>query len=264
MTKSNFFFILGAPDPEMREIEELLQEKGLSYAYAANGNRRVHSANAYDAPTYMGRRPAGSRVVFVECSIRGLEPDFVIDHHKEGDPGFSLGPEQYWEGSSLGQFCNLMQIEPNERLRVIAAADHCLTAAYQGLCPNVDPDDLAYWRLSSRAAVQNRKLSELQARINEAEQYLLDAPRQFIDGVAVADLGYREGLEEVSEASARLGIPFVYIENDREGRFKKGIKGAPKHVIEQWLSSCELPHKYGCPERGYAGAYSHEVSAMFD
>ena len=129
---------------------------------------------------------------------------------------------------------------------------------------DVDPDDLAYWRLSSRAAVQNRKLSELQARINEAEQYLLDAPRQFIGGVAVADLGYREGLEEVSEASARLGIPFVYIENDREGRFKKGIKGAPKHVIEQWLSACDLPHKYGCPVRGYAGAYSQEVSAMFD
>ena len=39
-----------------------------------------------------------------------------------------------------------------------AAADHCLGAAYQGLCPGVDPDELMQWRVESRAKFQDREV----------------------------------------------------------------------------------------------------------
>jgi hypothetical protein len=43
-----------------------------------------------------------------------------------------MPPERYLEGSSLGQVLRLVEREPSETQRLLAAADHCLTAAYQG------------------------------------------------------------------------------------------------------------------------------------
>jgi len=39
---------------------------------------------------------------------------------------------------------------------LVAAADHCLAAAYRGECPGVDPDAVMRWRAESRAKFQNR------------------------------------------------------------------------------------------------------------
>lgn len=48
---------------------------------------------------------------------------------------------------------------------MIAAADHCLAAAYRGECPGVDPDHLMAWRVKTRAAFQGRTVAELEADI---------------------------------------------------------------------------------------------------
>ena len=36
----SLFFILGAPDPEMQEIEKLLTDTGVAYSYAMAGGRQ--------------------------------------------------------------------------------------------------------------------------------------------------------------------------------------------------------------------------------
>jgi hypothetical protein len=43
-------------------------------------------------------------------------------------------------------------VEIPHHLLLVAAADHCLAAAYAGRCPGVDPDDLAAHRIRERAA----------------------------------------------------------------------------------------------------------------
>lgn len=43
-------------------------------------------------------------------------------------------------------------VRPPARYVLIAAADHCLAAAYRGECPGVDPDALMRWRAESRSS----------------------------------------------------------------------------------------------------------------
>lgn len=255
----HYFFILGAPDPEMREIEDILSTRGLGYGFASKKGKRVNSSQAYRASGVIGTLPKDVQNVFIECDVKDITPSVRIDHHNPGDPGFDKGPADYWDGSSLGQLCQLLEITPTPEQLIIAAADHCLTHAYAGMCPGVDTEDLAYWRLSNRARVQGRALSDVQKRIQSAISFLLSAPKFKIKEIEVADVGLLEGLTEIGEASARLNMPYVYAEIDKEGRLKKGIKGAPAEVIQHWLDSCNFTRTYGCPARGYAGAYGPMV-----
>ena len=45
---SDLFFFLGAKDPEMDRIEEILIEHNMAYKYAMINNIRVHPGNAYN------------------------------------------------------------------------------------------------------------------------------------------------------------------------------------------------------------------------
>ena len=49
MTTFTNHFVLGADDPEMREMERVLKEHGCSYEYAQSAGKRVHPGNAYKA-----------------------------------------------------------------------------------------------------------------------------------------------------------------------------------------------------------------------
>lgn len=114
----NMLFVLGAADPEMQVIENLLKNCGILYAYAiaANGDR-VHPGIAYKA---IGFRYPNSRdlltrfsrqVVLVECDgdLYNVDDDpIVVDHHRQGDSGYGLPPEQFLEGSSIGQIAKLL------------------------------------------------------------------------------------------------------------------------------------------------------------
>lgn len=191
-------WILGAPDPEMVHIEALLREQGKTVAYATYWGKRVTARNAYQAD---GPVVSSGHVYLVECDIPALHQTGVsitrIDHHREGDPGYGLGPDQFLPASSIGQV--IAAIGVNEFYRthsdrwwitasahddeegrlakiygdgwayhpdrgwrlgqgdtalyapadviLVAAADHCLAAAYRGECPGVDPDTLMQWRL---------------------------------------------------------------------------------------------------------------------
>jgi hypothetical protein len=203
-------WILGAPDPEMSEIEALLREQSETVAYATVDGVRVHPGNAYraDCPAVLqaGGLPAsgdGITVVAVECDWdHAFESTCAVvvrvDHHRPGDPGYGRAAADYLPGSSIGQVIALLvragrlgdvttrtplgvrwKFEPRAeiapglavpahwrinapvdltsstadaaveatyvvpgRLAMVAAADHCLAAAYAGKCPGVDPEEL--------------------------------------------------------------------------------------------------------------------------
>jgi len=256
MNNNNSYFILGAPDPEMLTIEAILKERKIPYGFATLRGRQVQTFEAYKADGSTTLIPAGASIVFVECSVMGLDASFIIDHHHEGDPGYGKPPECYLEGSSLGQFLAYMGIEPTQQHRIVAAADHCLMHAYQGRCPGVSVEELRAWRTSSRAAARGLQEGELTQQIAQASVTLKSAERIEMGGVPVAFL--EEVPPETAEASARDGVPYAYVTKRADGTRKAGIQSAPPEAIRAWMEHCGLRGIYGDPQRGFAGGYFPE------
>lgn len=251
---TNFFFVLGAPDHEMQEIQRVCVEKGYAYAYATTPTGSVvHTHDAYSATGIGGVIPAGAHVVLVECGVMGLPSHDVIDHHQPGDPGYGKTPEQFMQGASLGQFLDMTGQVATPLQRIIAAADHCLTAAYAGLCPGIDPDELRQWRELTRSKARRLPIDVLVGQITEAMTALRNAPTYKLAGADVA--WFEHPPAEVSEASARLAMPYSYLRQQDDGRVKAGIRSAPAAVIKLWLDTCGLKSTYGDPQRGFAGGY---------
>lgn len=132
----NVLFILGADDPEMRQIADILTSAGMAFGYAAVGAARCHPGNAYKADGVIS--PEGKLLktyvdrVFVECEVAGVKPVMIIDHHRPGDPGFDLPPSKYWQASSIGQVIsflakNSVKISTNRSWRrwIIAGLPPC-------------------------------------------------------------------------------------------------------------------------------------------
>lgn len=151
-------FVLGAADPEMARIEKVLHDIGAGFTYAGIGGVRCHPGNAYKADSVFTH----NMIVWVECGTAEMVcPHVRIDHHNEGDFGFAMGPENFWEGSSIGQLYRLLLVNGaspavldslfGEDKYLIAASDHCPAAAYKGLCPGVDKWDLAAYRARRNA-----------------------------------------------------------------------------------------------------------------
>lgn len=262
MNKKNYHFILGASDPEMEAIESLLKEHGCSFDYATTGCVRVHPGNAYGLlefeVLFKDPRLAQAQAVVVENNtpMRGWSNRevIVVDHHRPGDPGYGKGPDQYWEASSIGQVCALLGIEPDHHLRLVAAADHCLGAAYRGQCPGVDPDDLMEWRTASRAAFQKRSVDAVLADVAAAREILKSHQ---IGGLA--DLTEHDHIPELPEAAVREGICFISKIKDRDGRSKIVCQvGSPDQIqyfLEHYAPESGLIDTYGDPARGFAGGY---------
>lgn len=248
-----FFFVLGAPDHEMQEIERVCKERGIAYGYATYRGSIVHTHEAYQATGVSSFIPSDSCIVQVECNVRGLPVHDIVDHHQPGDPGYGKSPEQYFAGSSLGQFLTMLGLQPTQRQLVIAAADHCLTAAYAGQCPGVTPQELQAFREETRSRARGLPLNVLAQQIDEASNALRSAPRIRLADTDVAF--FEDPPAELSEASARLGMPYVYLRRQDDGRVKAGIRSAPAQVVREWLERCGLNNTYGDPARGFAGGY---------
>lgn len=118
---SPLYAILGAPDPEMHDIETLLCAAGIRCLYAQRREikpgsvfQRVHPGNAYRANRFEsadGRAidPRGA-FLLIECDgevlrhhLRFASSITKIDHHRPDDPGYGVPPNDYMRGSSLGQ-----------------------------------------------------------------------------------------------------------------------------------------------------------------
>lgn len=259
-------FVLGAQDPEMREIERVLKLTGAKYGYAAVGTFRSSPQTAYTAETVIleeqGRRPLqlvvppSYDIIAVECTlVSAQQPALRIDHHNPGDPGYTAGPENYLQGSSLGQLLSILGLEPTETQKLLAASDHCLTAAYQGLCPGVDPDELLFLRASWQAKITNKPLGEVIQGILSAAKAVERCydpelkESRFLDPTRAPD--------KLAEGGAYTGKPIRYRGLSVDGQLKEMLKGGAPEQIEAFI----LEHRrngrqaYGNPYRGYAGAY---------
>ena len=247
-------FVLGAGDPEMHAIEAILKERGEAVVYACHRGRRVDIHTAYEAHDVSPSLPANAtEVIFVECSVMGLHYTDLIDHHRPGDPGYEMPPQEYLKGSSLGQLLTLLGMVPTDEQRIICAADHCLTYAYQGLCPGVEPTALKAWRAQCRAERAQISVEKFERLVEAAHRRLLDAEKLDVAGVPVAWVGEMEG--EYGEAGARFNIPFMGTRSI--GRSTSvTIFGASPDAIRSWMKNCGLKRVFGAPERGYAGGYT--------
>lgn len=258
-------FVLGAQDPEMREIERVVRDAGFARVHAAADGRRCTSATAYaaDGVVEVGAdgiaraqvlRPAVP-AVWVECRIAGREPLVKVDHHHPGDPGYTAEPEDYLLGSSLGQVLQLLEREPTETQRLLAASDHCLTAAYQGRCPGVDPHELLFLRASWKARIMGRSLTDVMEGILDAAARV----RRHVD----SEFGESRFLDptavplDLPEGAAYAGVPVRYRAWLPDGRIKEMFKGGSPAEVETFMATHRAAGRevYGNPYRGYAGAY---------
>jgi len=182
----NTLFVLGAHDPEMKKIEELLYILGYSFSYALEGDTRTNVTNAYESEYFNFFQ---NNIIYIECSSLYLsESSLSIDHHRLGDYGYDLDHNHFVEASSLGQFFKYVlendfhyastvlgleithrkdSLNPHmyfdnfwfldtvngtikipEEIVLISGIDHCLIDAYKGKCKGIDTDNLLEIRIN--------------------------------------------------------------------------------------------------------------------
>jgi hypothetical protein len=153
-------------------------------------------------------------------------------------------------------------VDVDAHIVMVAAADHCLAAAYRGECPGIDPDTLMRWRVESRAAFQQRDPGALLSDVAATRKALRAAARiggAWVGGAWVADMRREPPWPELPEAAAREGAGYVagpLIGPD--GRRKITCSGPPEVVagfLATWAPSQGLTGLYGDPLRGFAGGY---------
>lgn len=264
-TLANATFVLGAQDGEMREIEKILKREGLPYAHAATAGERSNSGQAYDSDCVVvagndGKARAAvlqpcAPAIFIECTVLGREPELRIDHHNPGDPGFCSSPDQFLEGSSLGQLLSLLDLQASSDQKLLAAADHCLTSAYAGKCPGVDPDELLFMRAAWQSLMTKRTLSNTMTGILDAAEQTRKRydPKR---GASVFSDPTRMP-RDLPEGAARAGFPVIYRSLMPGGVLKEMIKGGDFNQIDAFMEGHKAQGRrvYGNPHRGYAGAY---------
>ncbi|HEX7690385.1 MAG TPA: hypothetical protein VF453_21945, partial [Burkholderiaceae bacterium] len=205
--------------------------------------------------------PPRAPAVYVECDLPGRSPVARVDHHHPGDAGYEMPPGRYLEGSSLGQVLRLLEREPSPTQRLLAAGDHCLTAAYQGACPGVDPGDLLFLRAAWQAKVGGRTLSDVVTGITEAAARVrgrhdcATGEARFLDPTRLPS--------DLPEGAAYAGLPVRYRMLLPEGVLKEMLKGGTPAAVETFIAEHEAAGRpaYGNPYRGYAGAYWEDRGA---
>jgi len=266
MTNEKRVWILGASDPEMEAIEALLREAGEDIWLAEDGyGKRVNVGNAYRADPARCPDFAPDEKIFVECGFgfnyrASCPPLAVVDHHRPGDPGYGKPAKDFWQASSIGQVYNILHPYPEGgwgigTLLNVAAADHCLVAAYRGECPGVNPDELMKWRVETRAKFQNRLSAEILADVEAARKKLMTAPEI---GIGIRDM-CGPVTPELPEAACREGVAYAAVVVEKTGRHKMVLGAASENqvvwFIQEYSQQVGLAEVYGDPARGFAGGY---------
>ncbi|RMG35341.1 MAG: hypothetical protein D6732_09455 [Methanobacteriota archaeon] len=278
---AKLFIVFGASDPEIAYAKQLCNQLSIPYGDALYQGASVTPGTAYKADGVSQEIPDNYNIVFFECKVQGISPDFVLDHHDDTHPRSVIGPEEYYRGSSLGQLIETIVQGDNWKLDhghftvsgeassltlsdeylYVMAADHCPADAYKGKCPYIDIGKLSTWREESRAKFQNVPVDVIRNKITRAIEKISSFPRIFILGEEIIDARGQGVVPELPEASLRLCMPIMYGPiPTREGRDKCGILGASPELIQAWLDRKIEPSKnlrdlYGVPKRGYAGGY---------
>ena len=219
-----YFFLLGADDPEMQMIAMLLAKHDQPFAYATVGARRANPRDAYAADPI--EVPGGHQLVLVECEPRELPADFIrIDHHRPGDPGYSKGPPEYWSASSIGQLHILLGIPPTEHARIMAAYDHCFAAAMRGECEGVATGAVLAKKMVLLVQRTKTNWTEVKVHIEYYRRIIEDSPmimvgKQEIRDMRHIDLGAGYSFDllvvQVAAATGRHGVLLRHSGHDND------------------------------------------------
>lgn len=256
---------LGAKDPEMDRIDEILRENKQPFIYATKDGMRVHAANAYEADAVSAMKTKGKSNIFVECRAENVSVGGVIDHHRPGDFGYAKEPRRYWEASSLGQVCNLLNIEPTQKDFTLAAMDHCFNAVIQGKCPGVTPEDVLKIKISEISKSTRVSTDKVQNEINRFIIIIENAELVTVDSQEVCDikevLGIGYSLSYLSAqvaASVKGRAVFCRIRDEEGGPVRIHLCGDVQEKTAEYFKNIWGPANglvkiYGVPSRGYAG-----------
>ena len=269
-------YLLGANDPEMQAIWKMLRKIGAQIVYASISETRVHPGQAYRADP-VPELNAGDTLVLIECQPTFI-PDgvnvIVVDHHRPGDPGYDLGPEHYWEASSIGQLHALLGVAPTAWRRLVAAMDHCFSSAVAGSCPEVSGHEVFAEAVDRTAASTGTDFPGVIQRIHHFAEIQKNSPVILIGNQEVKDFrdldlgeGYSLDLLSAQIAAASRGYTALLRHHDPGDVAEKCSlvgHGTPETIrafIEEWAPEEGLVHIYGVPVRGYAGGYYvHQVA----
>ena len=216
------------------------------------------------------------KTVYIPCSCKGegcyhckdgvtsmLIGGIRIDHHNPGDPGFGKEPSLYMEGSSLGQLIRLFGKEPTKEQMFIAAGDHCIAAAYKGMCPGVDPDELLDFRVEGKVAFQkkfNKDITkeDIMKAVKAASKELVTR-EYFVEGGRRIYVVWDQ-IPELPEGASLAGEAYIALIEERgTGKLKFSLGGEwNPEVFELVMGKLDLTGKYGDPLRGIGGGYIKE------
>ena len=266
-------FILGADDPEMRRVREILKEEELPYVLATYGGERVTVRTAYIAQ-HVGSLATSCSVYFVECKVDEIVPYRILDHHNPGDPGYDLPAVESWRASSLGQLCTLLDREPEHSDLVLAAMDHNFPAAYRGEVPDVTPDDVLSLRIQENAQQSGLSTAKFKTLISSLQQTI---EKKCADKAGMIQLGESSVLDMqdfdtglvYSPTYLALQVALVQMNiaallttaNSAKDKAEKIILtgcGTPSNVeafFNEFGPLIGLSGIYGSLARGYAGGY---------
>ena len=273
----NTLVIFGGSDNEEQAARKVASSFGCAIGTATVDGTKVNSNSSYSANGFIlddGDLSEVTQVVIFESSLKAIgnfnngNVKKLCDHHNPGDFGYNYGSEKFWEGSSLGQLCELLGAERTHELELVAAGDHCPVGAYLGQCPGIDPKEFLDFRVQQKVEfyagnprLPSKTAEQILADMESAKIKLQEA--KLVDGVR--DLRQAGKIEELPEAAMSLGFAYMASlpDTDREGnktgnvKFTLGGHTTPeivKNFIE-WGNS--LPNKvgnaYGNPTRGFAG-----------
>jgi hypothetical protein len=276
---SSVFFVLGCCDTEMAAIRSILDALGVRYANALHYGMPLTRRTAYHANGTDRVIPRDVPIVTVECRVTGIVNEYSIDHHAPGDSGWGLGPEDYWRGSSIGQIVDLL-VKGNAQIpmsfpfprikgggvtltdyifakvpdvRFIAAADHCLAAAFSGMCPGIDRDEFALWGAFRRARGYKKSVIQVVADDLIAVAALQRLPSIEVGGLWVLDATSEER-DSCWHVFHQVNAGVISFSDD-----KCSVRSLDSDGIRSWMSWAAtnpgLHGVYGNPDRGYAGAY---------
>jgi hypothetical protein len=260
-------FILGANDPEMARIEAILKDSGLCFEYAQTGpGERVNPRTAYGTTLY----PLdlhGMSPIYIECEPFGTSPTSTrIDHHRAGDYGYDLKPEDYARAASIGQLSLLLDFSMEHPDKLLAAMDHCFGAAIKGECPGIAPEDVLELKIESIVRTHGVSYGKVQRLIGSSLEQINAASEVEIGEFTVKDLrttavGTENSLAHLAMITAQAisGNCILLTETDSTGLVKVTLRSHITETIKQFMSTWAheegLGNIYGVPNRGYAGAW---------
>lgn len=261
-------WILGRLDREMNEIKTVLDQTGQRHTLARGAKGAVKAFESNLVSTIKDEKIILDKdlIYLVECKIKTPSSSKVIriDHHRPGDPGYNCGASDYLNGSSLGQALRILGVSPTTKQKYIAAADHCLRSAYQGLCKDIDPDEMLAFRLQNGSKGLSWKEMGLNMTVNYRK--LLSAPRIQLDPsdpkTKVSFVFYRQE-PFMNDASCYFNLPYVSLDRGCGHIFCNGSRDIILAFVSYFAMKHNISIEYGNPNREFAGGYTPKKGLDF-